>query len=287
MHAWAMETVSTQDEELAFYAAPGPLTQLDGEPGLAGLPADIPGVARAVQGLLLHDAWASRYGVELSGERREEVQIRTASRMLARIRELDDRPLGEPRPPERRLVGNCRTFSVLTGALLRRAGLPARARCGFADYFEAGRFVDHWVVERWNERDGRWVQLDAQLDGFQRRALDLDFDPADVPADRFLSGGEAWLRCRSGAADPARFGIYEWWGAWFVRNNVVRDLAALSKVELLPWDHWGLMDRESPLGEGPADRLVDQVSALAAAGDWPGCRRLYEADDRLRGPALD
>ena len=31
------------------------------------------------------------------------------------------------------------------------------------------------------------------------------------------------------------------YGYWFIAGNLVRDLAALNKVELLPWDDWGAM----------------------------------------------
>jgi transglutaminase-like putative cysteine protease len=40
-------------------------------------------------------------------------------------------------------------------ALIRRKGVPARARCGFADYFEPGKHLDHWVGEYWNSDEGR------------------------------------------------------------------------------------------------------------------------------------
>jgi hypothetical protein len=53
---------------------------------------------------------------------------------------------------------------------------------------------------------------------------------------------------------------------------------------MLPWDSWGLMDRSAGLGQGAADRLVDEVAAVTAAQDWAAARRLYMADDRLRVP---
>jgi hypothetical protein len=34
--------------------------------------------------------------------------------------------------------------------MLREAGIPARARAGFAGYFTDGFFDDHWVVEVWD-----------------------------------------------------------------------------------------------------------------------------------------
>ena len=77
-----------------------------------------------------------------------------------------------PRPLDRRLVGNCRRFSVLLVAMLRHQGVPARARCGFGAYFLPNHFEDHWVVEYWNQEGGRWVFVDAQLDELQREVDD-------------------------------------------------------------------------------------------------------------------
>jgi hypothetical protein len=97
--------------------------------------------------------------------------------------------------------------------------------------------------------------------------------------------GRLPVRARCGHATYFEAGRYvDHWGAWFVRNNVVRDLAALNGVEALPWDQWGPMDRESALGEGPADELVDEVAAVTAAASWPRLRRLYESDERLTAP---
>src|SRR5437899_818730 len=142
------------------------------------------------------------------------------------------------------------------------------------------RYVDHWVVEYWEPELARWRRVDNQLDQVQQDALTLDFDPTDVPAGKFLDGAEAWQMCRAGAADPERFGILDFWGLWFVRNNVVRDLAALNKMELLPWDGWGLMNDEQ--GGGPASGLVDRVAQAIVADDWLEIRRLYDENDLLR-----
>lgn len=235
---------------LEFWATPGRMTALD---CVEAIPDDPSGALELVNGLLVHEASAPRHGLDAPGERRDEVQIRSATAMVDPIRELDSSPLDVARLPERRLVVNCRHFAVLTCVVLRRAGLPVRARCGHATYLEPGAFVDHWIVELWDAADERWRRVDPDLSVRER---DLDFETFDMPAGRFLSGGEAWRLIRSSGADPERFGVHEWWGSWFVRCNVVRDLAALNRVELLPWDAWGLMDRESPAGEGAADDLV-------------------------------
>ncbi len=272
-----------REDELAYYSTPGPMTTLDpNSDAFEGLSADPSAVGPFVQGLILHEFWAASYGVEIPPARADEVETRGASAMVELIKRLDPAPTGVARPPDRRMIGNCRHFSTLSCAVLRRSGIPARARCGFATYFEPDRYVDHWVVEYWEPELARWRRVDNQLDQVQRDALTLDFDPTDVPAGKFLDGAEAWQMCRAGAADPERFGILDFWGLWFVRNNVVRDLAALNKMELLPWDGWGLMNDEQ--GGGPASGLVDRVAQAIVADDWLEIRRLYDDNDLLRVP---
>ena len=93
--------------------------------------------------------------------------------------------------------------------------------------------------------------MDAQIDGEQRRWFGIDFDVTDVPGDRFLTAGRAWARCRSGAADPARFGlsVINEAGDWWIAGNLMRDAAALRSIELLPWDCWGAMPGpDDPIG---------------------------------------
>lgn len=273
-------------DELAYYAEPGPMTALDLPPALSeGLPDDPLGLCTVARGVIVHEFLAaSLYGVEIPPARADEVETRPASAIVDTIQRLDGRPLVEARPPERRMFGNCRQFSTLTCALLRRAGIPARARCGFGTYFEDGKYIDHWVVEYRDRGREAWRRVDSQLDQPQHEMLSIDFDATDVPPDKFLTGGEAWRLCRAGHADPDTFGILEFWGGWFVRNNVVRDLAALNKMELLPWDGWGVMNRADDLGE-EADRLTDEVTTTTTAAEWSDIRGLYEGSDLLRVPA--
>ena len=272
----------------AFFATPGPIT----DPGARGallddLPTEPAALCRAVQGLMLHVFWAERYGVSLSEERKGEVQLRAVARQLARMVEIDGRPLSVAREPERRLVGNCRDHSTLAAAILRHHGVPARARCGFGTYFLPNHYEDHWVVDYWRADEGRWATLDAQLDSLQREALGIAFDPTDMPPGAFVSGGEAWRMCRRGEADPDSFGIFEWKGWGFVRGNLLRDFAAQNKLEALPWDFWGLM--LTPEEAIPADELalLDRVAALTVGGDpaFAAARALYESEERLRVPA--
>jgi hypothetical protein len=253
---------------------------------LDSLPSGIGELCLVVQRLLLHIFWAERYGAKLSQERQREVNLRHVSRMMARIGDLDDRPLSEARPLDKRLVGNCRDFSVLLCSMLRHQGVPARARCGFGTYFLPNHYEDHWVCEYWNAAQQRWVMVDAQLDDFQQRALGIDFDPLDVPSDRFITGGKAWQMCRSGGANPDSFGIFDMRGLWFVRGDLVRDLASLNKMELLPWDSWGIMESEDKNLSPDDFALLDRAAALTLEDNvgFLAMRDFYDNEPRLRVP---
>jgi Transglutaminase-like superfamily len=275
-----------REDQLAYYAEPGPMTTLELSPAAAqGLPADPLGLCGIARSLIVHEfLTSSLYGVEVSADRGNEVETRPASAIVDCVLRLDARPLVEPRPPERRMIGNCRQSSTLTASLLRRAGIPARARCGFGTYFEAGKYIDHWIIEYWDADRGAWRRVDSQLDQAQLDMLSIDFDATDVPRDRFVPGGDAWQLCRTGRADPDDFGILEFWGRMIVLGDVVRDLASLNKVELLPWDGWGLMNQLDDVGEDTADRLTDEIARATVAVDFPEIRRLYEENDLLRVP---
>src|SRR5207247_1034472 len=119
---------------------PGPFTDLSAHSAIVReLPEPLPELCRVVPGLLVHPFLAHLYGLEPQRLRQDDLQIRSASEILDRVLAVDPRSLSEPRPPERRFVGNCRHFTVLLCALLRARGLPARARCGFGAYFAPPR----------------------------------------------------------------------------------------------------------------------------------------------------
>lgn len=275
------------DAFLSLYSAPGVFTNL-GEfaETLASLPGDPAAVATTVQGLLLHEAWAPAYGVTLSPERSTEKQLHGAHAMLTRATQLDRRPVSEPRAPEDRVVGVCRHFATLFVAFLRLRGVPSRARCGFGTYFfPPEKNVDHWVGEYWNAAERRWVLVDAQLDSVQQDILKLDFDPLDVPRDRFLVAGDAWRLCAEGA-DPMSFGVggTDLWGLIEVYGNIFQDLAALQTIELLPWSWYGLATNDDGIKE---TELIDRLAAISSGADahsLEDLRDLLAADPRLRVP---
>jgi hypothetical protein len=141
-----------------------------------------------------------------------------------------------------------------------------------------------------NAGRARCILVDAQLDAVQRETFRIDFDPLDVPRDRFHIAGDAWRMCRAGRAEPGRFGLthLNLSGLWFVAGNVLRDLASLNRMELLPWDVWGMMDANDAGLTDEKKTLLDHVAALTLAGDeaFSEIRRVYESEDRLRAPSV-
>ena len=184
----------------------------------------------AVNGLLLHVWKAHAWYGHVLVPRPRKVPIRHIARLLDAVLDLEPAPLHVARPVERRVVVDCRHFAVLLCAILRHRGVPARARCGFANYIGGDApLTDHWACEYWDAAHGRWVMEDPDL---QRH---------DVPNDAFLTGAYAW---RLASADPVfaeRCAYSERIRGWeALRLNVVCDVAAVNGFASVSGDGWGL-----------------------------------------------
>jgi hypothetical protein len=264
------------------YAIAGPMTALAGvtPDALAGIASDPVGICAHVHSLVIQPHNAMALG--LPPERMAEKDIRPAARLTERLLALERAPLHVPREPAARVVGTCRHFAVLGCALLRHRGYAARTRCGFATYFQPGFGLDHWIVE-YRDISGRWVRIDPELFGIQ----DVLDHPDDLPPGAFFSGGEAWSAYREGQVDATAFGVYqtENFGPAEIRGNAIRDLAALNKVETLPWDEWGQMAASYKGTTGAQyDEFIDTIAAVCAAAEPHVVARQYDCEE-LRVPA--
>jgi hypothetical protein len=279
------------------FSDPGPWAgRLDAVPG------DLAGLARTARQLVFHYRADGDYAANgIAPERIAEIDTRYAAPMFERLFALDDRPLTSERAPAQRLVGCCRDFTLLFLAMARHHGVPARARVGFAAYFAPGWFIDHAVAEVWDAAAGRWRLIEAQLpDVFVDRTDNTLLDTLDLPRDRFITGAQAWLEARQRPdsppgprrADPERFvvdpgiEIPNTRGWPYLVHNLLLDLAALNKREMILWDSWGVAeDPDITQGIPAPERLaaLDQLAAalvdpattvaeLAALYDRPGFR---------------
>jgi hypothetical protein len=254
----------------------------------ADLPRDIPGLCRTVQGLIVH------YNGEFSipPERLPEVDTRYVEAMLARIMELDDRPLTEARPPEKRLVGCCRDFAVLFCAMARHLGIPTRARVGFAAYINLGQpgfYVDHEVAEFWD--GARWRLVDPEQTPELIERNQIQFDVTNIPRDQFVVSGMAWRGSKAGTFDPNQFGVEPadtfLRGWWFMRDRMLVDFMGLTKREILLWDSWGLMEYEpapTEAEEKRLDRIAEITEAEIGSAEFEEIQNLYETQPRLKMP---
>ena len=253
------------------------------EPGPAAaaidrLPPDL-GTLRAASQQLVFHYWADGDWAEngIAPERISEIDTRYAAAMFARLGELADLPLTAARQPRQRLVGCCRDFTVLFVSMARHKGIPSRARVGFAGYLIDGRLIDHEIAEVWDGSAERWRLVEPEIDDDHTDPADgASIDALDVRADRFLTAPRAWQLARSGAIDPERFITppdLEIW-AW-LRHNLVHDLAALNKTEMLLHEVWGVDSRTPPAPGQLA--VLDELATLTGQPSPPlaGLRSAY------------
>ncbi|MBD0674451.1 transglutaminase-like domain-containing protein [Streptomyces sp. CBMA156] len=252
--------------------------------------ADLPGIpgqlARIARNLVIHRLEGRLFHHHIPANRlHHDAETRYLDDILDLITDRDPAPLTHPRAPADRFVGVCRDLALLHCSFLRHVGVPARLRCGFADYLgPAGFHADHVATEYWDDRRG-WLLADPQL-ADPRVAADLrvDFDPMDVPRDRFLVAGQAWRAIRSGRAAAGSFGVHPPQegplnGDWFVAHSTRLDLAALNKTETLAWDTWGTASTTTP--HSPYDEVAHLTTGPV---DLPSVRRLFTEHDALRTP---
>lgn len=275
-HARARGGAPPPGGEMArYYAAPSPTSDLSRHAGLLPPPPATPDEAcQQARNAVLPLREAVRLGLPFTDDRWDDFRTRSAARIVDRVLARERAPLSAAREPALRMFANCYHFALLTCAFLRARGVPARLRYGFVPYLEPGYYEDHCLCEVL--MGGRWRRLDP----------DYGFGIDDDDPKTFIGGGEAWRLCRSGDLDPETVGGVdllggdEQRGIWYVRNNLVRDYAALCKVELHPWDWWGLMiaqDADRP------DELIDEIAALMADDSaWAQRAERFDVDPLLR-----
>jgi Transglutaminase-like superfamily len=271
------------------------------DPGVAGraideLPAGLDALREASSRLVFHYRGGGDFAENgVPAERAGEINTRYADAMFGLLLERGEPALARDRRPADRVVGCCRDATVLFLALARRKGIPARARVGFAAYFQPGWLIDHAVAEVWDEAAGRWRLVEPEMTSdWTPEVNGRRVDWLDLRDDQFITGPCAWQAARAGAADPERHvvdpgldvPVLRGWP--YLAHNVIHDLAALNKTEMLLWEGWGMQ-----LGHGPgpvpaADAAVlDEICASTAdPGVSPAAVAALGGRDGLRVPQV-
>ncbi|MHB9858357.1 transglutaminase-like domain-containing protein [Streptomyces sp. YIM S03343] len=190
-----MPSARLAPDAAAFYAAqsafsnPGSLAPL-----YADLPDDPTQLACVARDLMVHRLEGEQFRYAIPQDRlHNDAESRYLDDILRIIIDRNDAPLTQRRDVGDRFVGVCRDFALLHCSFLRHAGVPARLRSGFADYFGPDGFHgDHMVTEYWDTERG-WLLADPELaDPMVIDTFRIGFDPMDVPRDPF------WSRARRG-----------------------------------------------------------------------------------------
>ncbi|KAG0013811.1 hypothetical protein BGZ81_000825 [Podila clonocystis] len=273
-------------EDLSFYTTQSFVTDPGRHAALfAELPADVPALMRITRNLIIHYRAESPLKHGIPKERLREIDTRHVETMLTRLFELKEGPITADRTLPERLVACCREFTLLFVSMARAKGIPARARVGFAKYFIPGLYLDHEVAEVWDAKEQRWYLVDPELADDYRSRDGVSINPLDVPRNEFLTAGQAWKLCRAGTLDPKKFmvgpdvDVEETRGFPQIRHDLIHDLVALLKTEMILWDEW------ANIGDEDLKRL-DNIAEMTMVPDVNTLKKLYEADKDLQVPEV-
>ena len=250
-------------DTLTYFASQSALTDL-GKYGeqYAAVPADVTAICGVVQGLFLKQE--ERYKYPIVNERLLGTHARQVSAVLdwvmkfkkggnvVDVREIPDR-----------FLASSSDYANLFVALCREKGIAARKRVGFAN----GASCDY--AEYWD--GSAWKQI----------------DPSGEIEGEILPAAKAWIACRAGEMCACQFVADAQtkqlgWDA--VRNNLILDLAAMNKVELLNWDRYGWMQRPFADFSDKALATMDKAAAALANEDMDAVLAIYEAEEGLQAP---
>ncbi|MCB1424064.1 MAG: transglutaminase domain-containing protein [Nitratireductor sp.] len=242
----------------SIYSEPGPyresLMRSDCEPEL---------VAQWIGSFMQHPRGTESKEQGFTPKQAADLELRSVTEILsvAVERNLLENDAGTPK-----VGGVCRDFAILAASRFRDRGTPARLRVGFADYLVPDHWEDHWLCE-WHDGE-RWKRLDVEF-----AAVGVtSFNALDVPRERFLTASEAWFRVRDEPEIASRFGVssLDLGGAWFVAGSLFREIAALRKLELKPWDYWGLSEKLSRVSTEWSQQAwiaLDQLASCLRSAD--------------------
>lgn len=100
------------------------------------------------------------------------------------------------RKVEDKLHVTCRGEAILLTSILKAKGIPARVRSGFGFYVSTfdGAAGDHWITEYYNEKENKWILVDADFHDFDK---ETNVDSNNITEEDFLTAAKAYLGIRN------------------------------------------------------------------------------------------
>jgi excinuclease ABC subunit A len=245
---------------------------------LDDLPKNLSELCYTIQGLLIHFS-----SLEASKMNRmdDDNRLFLVRNIIKAIDELDNSSFNNRRVINNRVVCTAREYALLLCSTMRHRNIPARLRAGFASYTgEPGFFSDHWICEFWDCNKEEWIKADAML--FNESQGELS---SKVTPEQFVESGRAWQLVRNKKIDENVFGYEVKRGLAFIRSNMLRDFAALNKVELLPWSVlWGYKSKQEFRQDDYAklDMLADLI--VNNEQSWDQIQKIYHNEAWISGP---
>lgn len=284
-----------ENQELYFYSKLGPLT----DPQeyyffIEQQPDNVEQICESISSLILNDFLYSIHCLQIPDLCSDDVNLRSIKEKLT---EINQRIQCNEfiKENDSCSLGNCRDISLTLCAILRHKGIPARLRSGFATFFNPIKKFDHWICEYWNAEKYNWDRIDGWMyqikkyidklpDEYAKSFSYLGLNPLYLDSKFFITGAEAWEKCRNGEDEFKNYGTYQIGleGEWFVRDNMIRDLFCLIKTEPLPWDCWGIMGKQNQTIDETEYMLLDKIASVLSSGNVP-LKTLLEFSRQLKG----
>ena len=252
-------------DTLTYFASQSALTDL-GKYGeqYAAVPADVTAICGVVQGLFLKQE--ERYKYPIVNERLLGTHARQASAVLDWVMKLKKGGnVVDVREIPDRFLASSSDYANLFVAICREKGIAARKRVGFCN----GTSCDY--AEYWD--GSAWKQI----------------DPSGLIEGEIVPAAKAWTACRAGEQCACQYEAdaqhkHTGWEA--LRTNLILDLAAMNKVELLNWDRYGWLLRPFEDFSDKALATMDKAAAALVNEDMDAILAIYENEEGLQAPRI-
>lgn len=150
--------------------------------------------------------WGNLSEIPLTRLNFEEDYFPTAMSMFAELLRLNPE-YSKERTAKNKIHITCRCQAIMLAATLKAKAIPARVRSGFAGYIRNnGEYADHWLTEYYDEKGKRWILVDPDI----HCDPNIDFDPNDIPREKYLTGAQAYLKLRQGELAEKEVSYASW-----------------------------------------------------------------------------